>query len=75
VEGNCPKCGKPLLAQRDKTGIAVKAFDTDDPPYEQEAEQAKKCPLDTLVSHKTSLSQTDKPVNYDRTSNTVKKAG
>ena len=27
----CPKCGKPLLAKRDKTGITVKAY-ADEPP-------------------------------------------
>lgn len=32
VEEPCPRCGKPLLACRDKTGIAVKVFDSDDPP-------------------------------------------
>ena len=25
----CPKCGKPLLAKRDKTGITTKIFDED----------------------------------------------
>ena len=42
IEEQCPKCGKPLLAQRDKTGIAVKAFDTDDPPPAPESEKDKK---------------------------------
>ena len=42
IEEPCPKCGKPLLAQRDKTGIAVKAFDTDEPPSVQETAKTKK---------------------------------
>lgn len=29
---NCPKCGKLLLAKRDKSGIAVKVFDGGEPP-------------------------------------------
>jgi hypothetical protein len=42
IEESCPQCGKPLLAQRDKTGIAVKAFDTDDPPPTPKAQRPKK---------------------------------
>ena len=42
IEEPCPKCGKPLLAQRDKTGIAVKVFDSDEPPSAQGTEKAKK---------------------------------
>jgi len=42
IEEPCPLCGKPLLAQRDRTGIAVKAFDTDDPPPVKEAKKDKK---------------------------------
>jgi hypothetical protein len=32
IEAACPKCGKPLLTQRDKHGIAVKAFDLPERP-------------------------------------------
>ena len=29
---DCKNCGKPLFAKRDRSGITVKVFDTDEPP-------------------------------------------